>query len=267
MFKINKLLSNSILNKISILQRNNIKLHTSNLSSLFNKQQINYFSNKNEDLKNKQGISDEQVKIKKEEEEKRLKEEERKSKLKYEEDSQKLKDKFSKLKSGMNDEIEIDLGKIKQKFTSFLYSKKKKEEVKVNVKDEIKEKDKEDSKEKFETKESMKEDPLLKSTKINMEKENINQTQDQTQKEKTEEKAEDNTAKSKTEEKKKAPLFKNKQINKFIAGFKDLWNKTFPGEENVELIMQARKNKAKLIKSLIKEPTEEEILEVKFLFI
>jgi len=280
MFKINKFLYKSIISKITHLKP--ISLDT--YSNTFNKINKASFSNKNDDLKNKfnkmmeeQGISNDQVRQKKEEEEKRLQEEQRQSKIKYEEDSQKLKDRFSRLKAGIkDDEIEIDLGKIKQKFTSFLFAKKKK----VETPEEKKETDK--IKETTESK--SKDDPILNAStnikeEINKEKvneteknkinENINKSQTQSQTEspndqKTNQNLNNKDAANEEKAKVEKPFFKNKKLNKFIVNFKDLWNKTFPGEENIEIIMQARRERAKLIKSLIKEPTEEEIAEVKF---
>ena len=118
MFKINKFLSKSILNKIRSINNSNYvsQNYSNNLrqspSNILQKLQYGSFSNKNDDLKNKfnkmmetQGISEEQLKEKKQAEEKRLNDEQLKSKIKYEENSQKLKDKFSRLKSGIQNDV------------------------------------------------------------------------------------------------------------------------------------------------------------------
>lgn len=49
------------------------------------------------------------------------------------------------------------------------------------------------------------------------------------------------------------------RISKIISGFANVWRQTFPGEENVELLLERRKQEALILKSKIKEPTEEEI--------
>ncbi len=54
-------------------------------------------------------------------------------------------------------------------------------------------------------------------------------------------------------------------FSKFINGFVKVRKQTFPGEQNVDLIFESRKKEAQLLKSKIKEPTEEEIAEIEAL--
>ena len=51
-------------------------------------------------------------------------------------------------------------------------------------------------------------------------------------------------------------------FSKFLTGFAKVWKLTFPGEENLELLLEKRKLEAKNLKSKIKEPTDEEIAEI-----
>ena len=52
------------------------------------------------------------------------------------------------------------------------------------------------------------------------------------------------------------------KISQFVSGFVKVWKQTFPGEENLELLLERRKAEAQILKSKIKEPTEEEIAEI-----
>ena len=259
--KISKYLLNPFTN-------NNIFPKNLNTSFTLNSFKSSKFSSKNDDYKDKfkkmmesQGISKEEVVKKKEEEERKIKEEIEHSKKKYEEDSNKLKDKFSKLKSGIQDkEIEIDLNHIKNKFTSFLYSKK---EHKPHPKETKLEDDevKTDSTKYDGANTDNKADNISNNDNVDGKTETKSQFESTTNDKST--KSEKEEVKEKTKEELKAEeASKNTYFNRFLCGFKDLWQQTFPGEENIELIMQARKNKAKLLKSLVKEPTQEEIEEV-----
>lgn len=49
---------------------------------------------------------------------------------------------------------------------------------------------------------------------------------------------------------------------RFAKGFAKVWKQTFPNEDNVEHIMEKRKEEAILLKSKIKEATDEEIAEI-----
>jgi hypothetical protein len=51
-------------------------------------------------------------------------------------------------------------------------------------------------------------------------------------------------------------------FSKFMTGFKKVWKQTFPGEDNLELLIEKRKAEAQFLKSKIKEATEEEIAEI-----
>jgi len=67
--------------------------------------------------------------------------------------------------------------------------------------------------------------------------------------------------KEKTEEK-KAKAEGTSEVSSFqkiYKGFLNVWKQTFPGEENMDLLFEKRRQEAQLLKSKIKEPTEEEI--------
>jgi hypothetical protein len=51
-------------------------------------------------------------------------------------------------------------------------------------------------------------------------------------------------------------------ISRFLSGFAKVWKQTFPGEENLDLLLEKRKIEAQILKSKIKEATEEEIAEI-----
>lgn len=51
-------------------------------------------------------------------------------------------------------------------------------------------------------------------------------------------------------------------ISRFISGFAKVWKQTFPGEENIELLLEKRKQEALILKSKIKEASEEEITDI-----
>jgi hypothetical protein len=64
------------------------------------------------------------------------------------------------------------------------------------------------------------------------------------------------------EEEKNPESLEPSKFSKFVSGFAKVWRETFPGEENVELLLEKRKLEAQILKSKIKEPTEEEIQQI-----
>lgn len=51
-------------------------------------------------------------------------------------------------------------------------------------------------------------------------------------------------------------------FQKLYNGFLNVWKQTFPGEENMDLLFEKRRLEAQILKSKIKEPTEEEIEQI-----
>jgi hypothetical protein len=77
-----------------------------------------------------------------------------------------------------------------------------------------------------------------------------------------EEKIEKNSSDKNEENEKNSETLEPSKISKFLSSFAKVWRETFPGEENVELLLEKRKLEAKILKSKIKEPTEEEIQQI-----
>jgi hypothetical protein len=230
---------------------------TSNFKQLstFNKITYTSFSNKNDYRKQfdamlkENKLTDEQLAKLKENEEKQTKEELDAAKRRYEEGSDKLKEQFAKMKTGeaIKDnkeyEIEIDVEQLKKKFKSvfnFNLQKVKKTDEKTEQpkQEEIKQKEPEvNEQDKKETKEE--------------------QGQDQKQEQTEEQEKKETDTKAKKEAKPRSAFF-----TKLV----DLWNHTFPGEQNMEHIMEKRKQQAIFTKDKIKEATPEEIEEVNIIY-
>jgi hypothetical protein len=91
-------------------------------------------------------------------------------------------------------------------------------------------------------------------------KTSTSQAESETKEEKSEERKEEKKE-TKSDEKK----FQAKQnsepssFQKLYKGFLNVWKQTFPGEENMDLLFEKRRQEAQILKSRIKEPTEEEI--------
>jgi hypothetical protein len=77
-----------------------------------------------------------------------------------------------------------------------------------------------------------------------------------------EEKGEKNSSDKNEETEKISEPSEPTKFSKFLSGFAKVWRETFPGEENVELLLEKRKLEAQILKSKIKEPTEEEIEQI-----
>jgi len=77
-----------------------------------------------------------------------------------------------------------------------------------------------------------------------------------------EEKSEETSEKEKKSENKKSQSNSSSELGsftKFYKGFINVWKQTFPGEENMDLLFEKRRQEALILKSKIKEATEEEI--------
>lgn len=73
----------------------------------------------------------------------------------------------------------------------------------------------------------------------------------------------DNNNKNKTKKSKEVPEQEQvSKFSKFVTGFANVWRQTFPGEENIDLLMAKRKQEAIILKSKIKEATDEEAEEI-----
>jgi hypothetical protein len=75
------------------------------------------------------------------------------------------------------------------------------------------------------------------------------------------EKKEENKFDEKTEKKTQSKSITSEpgSLHKLYKGFLNVWKQTFPGEENMDLLFEKRRQEAQILKSKIKEPTEEEI--------
>ena len=203
----------------------------------------------------KQEVTPEQAENQKLEEEKIYKDSLDEAKKKYEDESKRKKDQFEKIKrnepSDTNKGIEIDISleKIKNKFSN-AFNKIKNLKL-TKPKDEIKQKN--NSEDTIQPSELNKENTPLNS-------DNINKIQEESVKE---EKQQNEEKKEKSEEIIKPISFGKKYYSKFSI----LWQKTFPGEENIELRFERRREDARILKDKIKDATEEEIQEVKFYII
>jgi hypothetical protein len=74
---------------------------------------------------------------------------------------------------------------------------------------------------------------------------------------KNKDKKKDTNQKFKTSKKEEED--KPNPAKKYLYKFVDIWKRTFPGEQNMEKLMEERKLQAQNLKSKIKEPTDEEI--------
>jgi hypothetical protein len=240
----------------------NRTININNLSvKLFSKKE-NY-KDKFKSFAKEQEITPEQARKKKEEEEIKLKQTLEDAKKLYEEESKKKKELFEKIKKNepidnTNDktnntiEIDISMSKIKDKFSS-VFSKIKLSNKETNDKSQQKQstdKPQQDSTQKQEE---------INDNKVNMNTESLN-VEDKTKTEQGKTQEQQNTGQEETKEEK---AVKKESLGKrFLTGFIDVWNKTFPGEENIETRFEKRREEARLLKEKIKEATEEEIQKV-----
>jgi len=239
----------------------NRTMNINNLSvKLFSKKE-NY-KDKFKSFAKEQEITPEQARKKKEEEELKLKQTLEEAKKLYEEESKKKKELFEKIKKNepidnTNDntkntiEIDISMSKIKDKFSS-VFSKIKLSNKEPN--------DKTQEKQSTETQQdNTQKQEEIKDSKVNMNNESLNVDEKmKTEQGKTQE--QQNIGQEETNEDK---TVKKESLGKrFLTGFIDVWNKTFPGEENIETRFEKRREEARLLKEKIKEATEEEIQKV-----
>lgn len=269
MFKFNQLLTHKMLISFKTqVQIDKISLCT-NKTRKINNLAVKLFSNK-ENYKDKfrsfakqHEISPEEAKKKKESEEMKLKDSLEEAKKLYEEESKKKKELFEKIKrnepidntnnnSNNNIEIDISMSKIKEKFSS-VFSKIKISSSKENNQSQETQSNEATQNEINEKHTQSKENQSNTNTEASNDKENLKaETQ----------KIEDKqyTGQDKVNEEK---LEKKESIGRrFLTGFIDVWNKTFPGEENIESRFEKRKEEARVLKEKIKDATEEEIQKV-----
>jgi len=270
MIKINQLIGKSLYKSINTQLR--IDLTSNNITNdrgifkfslkLFSqkdyKEKFQSFAKQNE-------LNSEQIQKNRDEEDKKLKETLEDSKRRYEEESKKKKELFEKIKRNepINDtnntnkswEIDLSLSTIKTKlssvFTIINSVKLSKNKIVEDKEKEIKEEASESIKENFNNKKT--EEPE-KQTKQNV---------DEQIKEKTQEDLKD---KKETNKKNDEVKIEKKDTigRKLIYGIKDVWQKTFPKEENIEDRFERRREEARILNEKIKDASEEEIQKVRF---
>jgi hypothetical protein len=194
------------------------------------------------------------------------------AKKKYDEESKRKKELFEKIKNNeptdnldkkqsTNDggiEIDISLSSIKNKFSTVFSKIKIQKPSTANTNEQVAKTAKEEKKEISETNEKEEKVEDLKQSADKMNEENLEKNENSQNEEKSENKKEDSKdTKQDVKEEKKQTFGR-----KFISGFIDVWQKTFPGEENIEGRFERRREEARILKEKIKEASEEEIQKV-----